>query len=165
MTSRFLAWTTGSLTVLLASTISAGKGLPDPNTPATRATIDQYCISCHNDRTKTAGLALEGLDVARAGEQPEVWEKVVRKLRGRMMPPLGRPRPDENTYDAVVADLESVLDRAAAANPNPGRTDTFRRLNRTEYQNAIRDLLSLDVDVSSVLPADEAAYGFDNVTV
>src|SRR5215475_1028002 len=148
MTSRFLAWTTGSLTVLLASTISAGKGPPDANAASTRATLDQYCVSCHNERTKTAGLALERLDVARAGEQPEVWEKVVRKVRGRVMPPLGRPRPDVKTYDAVVADLESVLDRAAAANPNPGRTDTFRRLNRTEYQNAIRDLLALDIDVA-----------------
>src|SRR5215831_17277767 len=165
MTSRFLAWTTGSLTVLLASTISAGKGLPDPNAPSTRAAIDQYCTSCHNDRTKTADLTLERLDVARAGEQPEVWEKVVRKLRGRLMPPLGRPRPDEKTYDAVVADLESVLDRAAAANPNPGRTETFRRLNRTEYQNAIRDLLALDVDVAALLPKDDANYGFDNVSV
>jgi hypothetical protein len=165
MTSRFHAWTTGSLTVLLASTISAGRGLPDSNAPSTRATIDQYCVGCHNDRTKTAGLALEGLDVAHAGEQPEVWEKVVRKLRGRLMPPLGRPRPDERTYDAVIADLESVLDRAAAANPNPGRTDTFRRLNRTEYQNAIRDLLALDVDVAALLPKDDAGYGFDNVSV
>jgi len=166
MTSRFAAWTAGSLTLLLASTSAPGAGrLHAQNAPSTRATIDQYCIGCHNERTKTADLALDTLDVARAGEHPDVWEKVVRKLRGRMMPPLGRPRPDEKTYDAVVADLESVLDRAAALNPNPGRTETFRRLNRTEYQNAIRDLLALDVDVASLLPKDDASYGFDNVSV
>src|SRR5690242_21354019 len=81
------------------------------------------------------------------------------------MPPAGLPRPDERTYDALVAGLENALDSAAAANPNPGRTDTFRRLNRTEYHNSIRDLLALDVDVSELLPADESSYGFDNVTV
>ena len=91
------------------------------------------------------------------------WEKVVRKLRGRMMPPAGLPRPDEATYDALVSHLETSLDRAAAARPNPGRTDTFRRLNRTEYQNAIRDILALDVDVSALLPKDDASHGFDNV--
>ena len=81
------------------------------------------------------------------------------------MPPVGLPRPDEKTYDAVVASLAASLDSAAAARPNPGRTDTFRRLNRTEYQNAIRDLLALDVDIVSMLPGDEAGHGFDNVTV
>src|SRR5262249_56358495 len=87
------------------------------------------------------------------------------KLRRRMMPPPGRPRPDERTYDLLVSDLEKSLDRAAAANPNPGRTETFRRLNRTEYQNAIRDLLGLDVDVTALLPKDDASYGFDNVSL
>jgi hypothetical protein len=95
----------------------------------------------------------------------DVWEKVVRKLRARQMPPVGKERPDEATYDAVVASLERSLDRAAAASPNPGRTATIRRLTRTEYQNAIRDLLALDVDAASLLPADESSYGFDNVTV
>ena len=96
---------------------------------------------------------------------PDVWEKVVRKLRARQMPPVGKERPDDATYDAVIASLETSLDRAAAAHPNPGRTATIRRLTRTEYQNAIRDLLALDVDVASLLPADESSYGFDNVTV
>ena len=97
---------------------------------------------------------------------PDVWEKVVRKLRARQMPPVGqKDRPDDATYDAVIAYLETSLDRAAAAHPNPGRTATIRRLTRTEYQNAIRDLLALDVDVASLLPADESSYGFDNVTV
>src|SRR5437867_3876333 len=101
-------------------------------------------------------------DVSR---HPEVWEKVVRKLRVRYMPPAGMPRPDERTYDDVVSSLETSLDRAAAAKPNPGRTDTFRRLNRTEYQNAIRDLLAINLDVASLLPGDESSYGFDNVAV
>jgi hypothetical protein len=128
-----------------------------------RASIDRYCVGCHNDRTKTAGLALDTLDVERVGENAEAWEKVVRKLRGRMMPPPGRPRPDAPTYDSMVAYLEASLDRSAAAVPNPGRTDTFRRLNRTEYQNAIRDLLALEVDVSALLPKDDVSLGFDNV--
>src|SRR5204863_2723894 len=110
-------------------------------------------------------LSLNALDISRPGEHPEVWEKVVRKLRGRMMPPPGRPRPDERGYDALVVYLETSLDGAAAANPDPGRTDTFRRLNRTEYHNAIRDLLALDLDVASLLPKDDASYGFDNITV
>src|SRR4029077_18409321 len=83
----------------------------------------------------------------------------------RSMPPAGLPRPDESTYQALIAQLETSLDRAAAAHPNPGRSDTFRRLNRTEYQNAIRDLLALEIDASPLLPSDDASYGFDNVTV
>src|SRR6476646_3502576 len=116
------------------------------------ALIDRYCAGCHNDRVKSGDLVLSTANVENPGEKPEVWEKVVRKLRGRIMPPPGRPRPDEETYDSLVSYLEKNLDRAAAANPDPGRTDTFRRLNRTEYQNAIRDLLTLDVDVASMLP-------------
>jgi len=126
-------------------------------------TINQYCLGCHNSKVKTADLALDNIsDVSR---NQEAWEKVVRKLGARVMPPIGLPRPDERTYNALLASLEGTLDKAALAHPNPGRTDTFRRLNRTEYQNAIRDLLSLDVDVSSLLPSDEASHGFDNVTV
>ena len=131
----------------------------------TRAVFNQYCTGCHNDTTKSGSLSLASLNLASPGENAEVLEKVVRKLRGRMMPPLGRPRPDEKTYNDVVSYLENSLDRAAAATPNPGRTDTFRRLNRTEYQNAMRDLLSLDVDVAAMLPKDDANFGFDNVGV
>src|SRR5439155_2759965 len=98
-------------------------------------------------------------------QDPDVWEKVLRKVRARQMPPIAAPRPDEATYDAMIASLEASLDRAAADAPNPGRTATLRRLTRTEYQNAIRDLLALDVDVTSLLPADDSSYGFDNVTV
>ncbi len=122
-------------------------------------------MECHNDRLKTAALALDTLDLAKIAANPEVWEKVVKKLRGRMMPPLGRRRPDDNTYNSVVTYLEKSLDAAAASNPNPGRTATFRRLNRSEYQNAIRDLLAVDVDVTPLLPKDDASYGFDNVGV
>ncbi len=95
----------------------------------------------------------------------EVWEKVVRRLRARQMPPSGEPRPEESTYDAVVSSLGDMLDAAAAEHPDPGRTDTFRRLNQTEYQNAIRDLFALDIDATVLLPADESSHGFDNVTV
>jgi hypothetical protein len=136
-----------------------------PGDSTNRATVNQYCAGCHNDRTKSGDLALTAFDVDNPVEHPEIWEKVVRKLRGRMMPPPGRPRPDEKTYDQLISYLEKSLDTAAAANPNPGRTETFRRLNRTEYQNAVRDLLSIDVDVTSLLPKDDASYGFDNVGV
>jgi len=126
-------------------------------------TINQYCVGCHNSKVKTADLALD--NITDISKNQEAWEKVVRKLGARVMPPIGLPRPDERTYNALLASLEGTLDKTALAHPNPGRTDTFRRLNRTEYQNAIRDLLSLDVDVSSLLPSDEASHGFDNVTV
>ena len=129
------------------------------------ALVDQYCVACHNNTTKTAGLALDQISPEAIDRHPEVWEKVVRRLRARQMPPAGIPRPDEQTYNTVISSLEVSLDRNAAAHPNPGRTDTFRRLNRTEYQNAICDLLALDVDVAALLPVDESSHGFDNVTV
>ncbi len=139
---------------------------PATDVPAPhRALIHDYCSSCHNDSLKQAGLALTTLSAVNVGQAPEVWERVVRKLRGRQMPPLGMPRPDEGVYDEVIASLVVMLDRAAAAKPNPGRTGSFRRLTRTEYQNAIRDLLALDVDVVSLLPSDSSSHGFDNVTV
>ena len=129
------------------------------------ALVDEYCLSCHDEDHKKGGLSLETIAADDVARHPDVWEKVVRKLRARQMPPVGKERPDDVTYDAVIASLETSLDRAAAASPNPGRTATIRRLTRTEYQNAIRDLLALDVDVASLLPADESSYGFDNVTV
>jgi hypothetical protein len=129
------------------------------------AVVNRYCVGCHNAKTKAGEFTLDNLVKANVSQHPEEWEKVIRKLRARFMPPAGLPRPDEKTYGAIVASLETSLDNLAATRPNPGRTDTFRRLNRTEYQNAIRDLLALDVDVVSMLPGDEAGYGFDNVTV
>ena len=173
MAKRWLVWCAGGLAVASASIGSLGAGAPpqqplgsSPQSPSPpRAVLNQYCVACHNDTTKSAGLTLATLDVQRVGEQAETWEKVVRKLRVRMMPPFGAPRPDEATYDALVSYLETSLDRSAAAAPNPGRADTFRRLNRSEYQNAIRDLLGLEVDVSSLLPKDDVSHGFDNVGV
>jgi mono/diheme cytochrome c family protein len=128
-----------------------------------QATVDKYCVSCHNPRVKAGGLVLESASLLRAGTAATAWEDVVRKLRTRTMPPQGAPRPDEPTYDGLAAWLESELDRAAAATPNPGRP-LIKRLNRTEYGNAIRDLLGLDVNVASLLPPDDSAFGFDNIS-
>ncbi len=125
----------------------------------------QYCIACHNSQTKTADLALDTVLAGDVESHADVWEEVVRRLRTRQMPPAGMPRPPEADYDAAITSVGGALDRAAAANPNPGRTDTFRRLNRTEYRNTIRDLLAVDIDVSSLLPGDESSRGFDNITV
>ncbi len=128
--------------------------------------VGNYCVACHDDLERAADLALDTIAVEDLAKHPDVWEKVVRKLRARQMPPVGTEhRPDEATYDRVVAYLEASLDRVAAARPNPGRTSTLRRLTRTEYQNAIRDLLAVQMDVTSLLPADDSSYGFDNVTV
>ena len=127
--------------------------------------LDRYCVVCHGEPALTAGLDLRAIGAAPLSKDLESWEGVVRKLRGRQMPPMGLPRPGETEYASAVTSLTSLLDREAARSPRPGRTDTFRRLNRTEYRNAIRDLLALDVRVESLLPSDEASHGFDNVTV
>ena len=129
------------------------------------ALVEQYCAACHNKSVQTAGLALDEAAADAPAAQPELWEKVVRRLRARQMPPAGMPRPDEATYRQAIASLESALDARAAAHPNPGRTDSFRRFNRTEYRNAVRDLLALDVDADALLPGDESSRGFDNITV
>ena len=125
-----------------------------------------YCLDCHNGRGEEGGLALDA--IRRGDDLPKHardWEKVVRRLAARQMPPAGKARPEERDYDAIVSAIAGPLDRAAAKHPDPGRTDTFRRLNRTEYQNAIRDLLALEIDASALLPNDESSRGFDNVTV
>jgi Protein of unknown function (DUF1592)/Protein of unknown function (DUF1588)/Protein of unknown function (DUF1585)/Protein of unknown function (DUF1587)/Protein of unknown function (DUF1595)/Planctomycete cytochrome C len=127
-----------------------------------QALVDQYCLTCHNDRAKTGNLSLTGLDVSQPGDQAEIWEKVVRKVRAGLMPPSGMPRPDRVALDAFAGRLEAGLDRAALAHPNPG-SSALHRLNRTEYANAIRDLLSLDIDESTLLPADDSSEGFDNI--
>ena len=127
--------------------------------------VNQYCLGCHSTQAHAAGLDLQSADAANPAADSEVWEKVIRRLRARQMPPEGMPRPDESAYAAVVAKLSGSLDAAAKASPNPGRTDTFRRLNRTEYHNAVRDLLAVDVDVANLLPSDESSHGFDNITV
>src|SRR5215469_12338413 len=130
---------------------------------APRAMLDTYCVTCHNDKLKTAGLALDTVDVTKPSANPEVWERVIAKLRAGSMPPPGRPRPDTATYRAMATWLENEIDRVWLANPNPGRIGAVHRLNRLEYNNAIRDLLKLDIDVKSQLPGDETADGsFDN---
>src|SRR5262244_2867193 len=136
-----------------------------PATSSQHQFIDRYCVTCHNDRLKTGGLSLDRADVSRPDAQPEVWEKVVHKLRTGVMPPPNMPQPAKAERLELTTWLETSLDTASAAKPNPGRTETLRRLNRTEYQNAIRDLLALDIDAASLLPADESGHGFDNVNV
>ncbi len=131
--------------------------------PAPAAVLAKYCVSCHNEKRKTAGLMIDKLDLQNVGRDAEVWEKVARKFRTHEMPPPGVPRPDKATYAALTAHLENALDAAAAARPNPGRVPVHR-LNRTEYANAIRDLLGLEIDGRSILSADDADQeGFDNV--
>jgi hypothetical protein len=148
---------------LVVSEAAGPQAPPAPVSPSSRAVLDQYCVSCHNQRLKTGQLSLEGLDVTRPGAQPELWEKVVRKLQARAMPPQGARRPDEATYQRLQAALEGGLDSEAAAHPNPG-APVLHRLNRSEYANAVHDLLDLDVDVTSLLPPDDSAYGFDNIS-
>ena len=176
MNARTAVWAQGLLGVTI---VLCGAGMTvrarqqDPAArPATTAPakspqqllVDRYCISCHNDRLKTGGLTLASLNPGDVGAHTDTWEKVVRKLRGGLMPPAGLPRPDETTNAGFVAWLETELDRVAAARPNPGRTETFHRLNRAEYRNAVRDVLALEVDVDSLLPVDTASHGFDNVS-
>src|SRR5262245_41585578 len=155
---------------LLAAGLSADPQSPPRSSPAARSTagpsldlVEQYCFRCHNSQLRTGGLALDAAGLARVAEHGEVWEKVIRKLRSGAMPPDGAPRPDAAAASAFVVSLENALDTAYAKAPNPGRTETFHRLNRAEYHNAIRDLLDLDIDVTELLPADDVSYGFDNI--
>jgi len=129
---------------------------------AHRATLEQYCVGCHGGPTPFAGLNLQPLDTGDLAANGIIWEKMLRKLRNREMPPAGMPRPDAATYEAIVKYIETGRDRLAETRPNPGRP-TLHRLNRTEYANAIRDLLALDIDVAELLPADDIGYGFDNI--
>ena len=170
--TRFLTLASVAMVTLMASV--AGQSTPAP-APAARQTagtvagsptraeiLQRYCVTCHNDRAKTGGLTLEGLDAEHPDMDPEVWEKATRKLRAGMMPPAGAPRPARAELETFRKAIESSIDRAAAARPNPGAT-SLHRLNRTEYANAIRDLLDLEVDAASLLPADDSMEGFDNI--
>jgi len=130
--------------------------------PPDGALVQKYCVTCHSDRLKTGGLSLQNLNPAAPSIDGEIWEKVVQKLHGGMMPPQGMPRPDPGSLDAFVTSLETVLDRQATGATNPGHKPAHR-LNRTEYGNAIRDLLDLEIDPSSLLPADDESHGFDNI--
>ena len=157
---------TGIGIALAALGSSYGAGAPElqpvPAHSPHRTVLDRYCVTCHSEELRTAELALDSLDVEKIGEGAEVWEKVLGKLRSRAMPPVGMPRPDESDYDSLSTYLEGKLDRASEANPNPGKIAPHR-LNRTEYANAIRDLLALEVDGGTLLPADSSRYGFDNI--
>ncbi len=133
--------------------------------PSTTQLLQDYCVSCHSSSEPEAGLDFETLLASSLSESSEVWEKVVRKLRTRQMPPADVDHPDESEYHATIQFLEQSLDALAASHPQPGRTNTFRRLTRTEYQNAVRDLLGVSIDVKTMLPADEVSKGFDNITV
>jgi hypothetical protein len=142
---------------------AAPQGRPAAAVDQYRAVLDQYCVSCHNERLKTGDLRLDDLNLENVPADAAVWEKVILKLRMGMMPPAGARRPDQATYDGMVSWLETTIDRAAAAGaPDPG-PPLLHRLNRTEYANAIRDLLALEVDVTPLLPPDDPSFGFDNI--
>ena len=144
---------------------AAGAGPPVAD-PEIRAVLTRYCQGCHNQRStvgRETGLAFDALDLDAFAADAERWEQVVRRLRNGSMPPAGRPRPTAGTYDRVATWIETGLDTAADASPDPGRPAVLHRLNRAEYRNAVRDLLALDVDVSSLLPPDTSSYGFDNI--
>jgi mono/diheme cytochrome c family protein len=127
-----------------------------------RALLDKYCVTCHSERLKTANLSLQGLDLAKVADHAEVWEKVIRKMRAGVMPPPGVPRPALADYEGLRDFLETEIDRVAATKSNPGSV-VLHRLNRTEYANVIRDLLDLRIDVTTLLPPDDSANGFDNI--
>ena len=151
-----------ALGVLAASVAAAGSQSAFSSSEQNRALLDRYCVTCHNDRLKTANLSLQGLDLTKVGERADLWEKVIRKLRAGVMPPPDLPRPALVEYEGLRDFLEGEIDRAAAGKGSPGSI-VLHRLNRTEYANAIRDLLDLRVDVAALLPPDDSANGFDNI--
>lgn len=165
-----------ALLFLLAVPVSWSVGQEPNRAPATSVEpprpgaavvkfIESYCLDCHSKSDPKGGLALDDLVTKDFATGSEAWEGVVRKITARQMPPKGAAKPPEEDYREVLKSLESALDTAAAASPNTGRTETFRRLTRTEYRNVIRDLLALEVNAESLLPADESSHGFDNITV
>ena len=133
-----------------------------PGSPPFQSTVNGYCVACHNDAARTAGLSLQHVDLNNVTAEAEIWEKVLRKLKVRTMPPAGIPRPDPATYDAFARYLETALDNHASARPHPGRP-AIRRINRTEYINAVRDLLAVEINDDTILPADDTMFGFDNI--
>jgi hypothetical protein len=145
-----------------SASVRASGNNPQASSEKTRALLDQYCVTCHNDRLKTANLSLQGADLSSVSEHAELWEKVIRKLRAGVMPPPDLPRPSLAEYEGMRDWLESEIDRSAATTIHPGSV-VLHRLNRTEYANAIRDLLDLRIDVATLLPPDDSANGFDNI--
>ena len=153
-----LAWPIAQPVPLVASR----QALQPADVVSQQALIKRYCVTCHNDAAKTAGLSLEQLGISDVASNAHIWEKVVRKMNSGAMPPAGLPQPSLSERQSLVGTLVNALDRAAASAPNPGRPGAHR-LNRAEYANAIRDLLALEVDVRSLLPSDDAVHGFDNI--
>lgn len=161
----------GGVAVISAALVSASNTVARPQAPAQnagssgaaatqRALVDQYCVTCHNSKTRTGNLALDELDLAHLGQHAEIAEKVIRKLRAGLMPPTGVRRPDPATMEALITWMENEIDRSAVTHlPPPG----LHRLNRTEYANAIRDVLALEVDATKFLPSDDSTKGFDNI--
>ncbi len=148
---------------LLAPVLLAGLSAGSQDT-AWRRAIGNSCLDCHGVENPKAGLNLEAILADEPARHAPTWEKAVRRLRTRQMPPAGRKRPTEETYGVMLSGLEAALDAAAEAKPDPGRTDTIRRLTRLEYQNAVRDLLGLEIDAAPLLPPDESSHGFDSAT-
>jgi hypothetical protein len=155
-------WPPGSVPAAQSASAGATASQPVFDQQLFWRTAKVYCDSCHVGPKASAKLNLAALDLAHLDVSGDTWEKILRKLRNREMPPLGAPRPDAATYDRLVASIEAERDRVGQINPDPGRP-TLHRLNRTEYVNAVRDLLALDVDVDELLPPDDAGYGFDNI--
>jgi Protein of unknown function (DUF1592)/Protein of unknown function (DUF1588)/Protein of unknown function (DUF1585)/Protein of unknown function (DUF1587)/Protein of unknown function (DUF1595) len=155
--SRYISWCLCAFVSLCFNSLSVNAQSASP----VRELVTTYCVSCHNDRLKTANIALDKADTDQVFNSAEIWEKVVVKLRSRSMPPVGNRRPDNTTYDTVATWLENELDKAAAAHVNPGRPANLHRLNRTEYAKAIRDLTGIEIDPASMLPPDQQAHGFD----
>src|SRR5262245_33555702 len=156
--------------VVVALGLAGSAGTPtsarQPEAPSLDGVLQTYCVSCHNQKLRTAGVVFDTADLAPPAANPELWERVIAKLRARSMPPAGRPRPDAATYQALAARLESEIDLAWTSHPKAVKIGAVHRLNRTEYNNAIRDLFALDpasIDVKPLLPGDETADGsFDN---
>jgi mono/diheme cytochrome c family protein len=155
-----------ALAAIVAALVTTSASVRTEGQPSgqsdSRAVVQRYCLTCHNARVKTGGLLLDQLDAGQPEQHPEIFEKVVRKLRTGMMPPSGAPRPDRATLDRLAATVETALDRAAALAPNPG-APALHRLNRAEYANAVRDLLDLPIDAAAMLPGDDSSDGFDNI--
>ena len=164
MLKTFLIWM--GIAIVGANSLPAASqspsGTASPASSPHRALLNRYCITCHNEKLRTADIMLDQADVEDVSKDAQVWEKVVRKLRAGQMPPVGMPRPDQAAYNSFATYLETELDRVAAAKPNPGRP-TIHRLNRAEYANAVRDLLAVEIDGTSLLPADDSGRGFDNL--
>jgi mono/diheme cytochrome c family protein len=163
----------GLVALVGAVDASAQQAAPKATAPSTaaatadkRALLDKYCVGCHNARVQNGKMRLDNADIATVGEHGEIWERVVRKIRGGVMPPPGAPRPEKVAYEGFASWLESQLDAAAVKQPNPGRTQSLHRLNRTEYGNIVRDVLGMEMDFTELLPIDDSGGGesaFDNI--